>query len=331
MVNTIEGVSENEEEFFMLSVPVKGCPDLQSALDRVIEDERIVSPCFAESLGRKIDTRKRARIGELPDFLVIHLKRFEYDLETWTRYKVNERFEFPAEFDFAPYTSHPDDGASIYRLSGVIVHDGHAEGGHYYSLVTINDRWFCFNDTEVSEFPQSHFGSIVYGHAGDEMSYGPSAYLLFYTRTGTEFRNCLTDREVSESIPSSLKQIIDNENKLHVHDEAVFALPITQFVLRHVTDLRVLLLYYTNVILHSKSSTWVSFVIDRIVNEIRTTEAVDFVLGFFANYATIIFTAFGYCQSEEILDGLSAFVCELLPRCGSNSSISLIGHFIDQI
>jgi hypothetical protein len=333
MVNTIEGVSEtftseNHEEFFMLSVPVKGCPDLQSALDRVVEDERIISPYFAESLGRKIDARKRARISELPDFLVIHLKRFEYDLETWRRYKVNTRFELPEEFNFGPYTRQPDADNQNYRLTGVIVHDGHAEGGHYYSLVRLDGRWFSFNDTEVSELSPAHFETTVYGNSADEMAFGPSAYLLFYTRIGTE-TGCAA--ALAEAIPADLRGAIEGENQLYVHDEAVFSLPVTRFVLRYVSDLRVLLLYYTNVILHSKNSTWASFVIDRIVSGLRSTDAVDFVVDFLAANISAVFPAFKFCASEEILSGFSTFLCDLLPKSSSPETLVIIGYCIDHM
>jgi ubiquitin C-terminal hydrolase len=336
MVNTIEGVSEaftseNHEEFFMLSVPVKGCPDLQSALDRLIEDERIISPYFAESLGRKIDARKRARIAELPDFLVIHLKRFEYDLETWRRYKVNNRFELPEEFNFAPYAAQADGGDQSYRLTGVIVHDGHAEGGHYYSLVRVDGRWFSFNDTEVTEFSPAHFETTVYGNSADEMAIGPSAYLLFYTRIGIEVGFTVPDTTLAEAIPAALREAIDRENQLYVHDEAVFSLPITRFVLRYVSDLRVLLLYYTNVLLHSKNSTWASFTIDRIVSGLRTRDTVDFVVEFMADNISSAFDAFKFCANEEILLSFSTFLCDLLPKSTSTATITIIEHFIDHI
>jgi len=34
-------------------------------------------------------------VQELPPFLIVHLKRFEFDFETMTRRKLNDKFEFP--------------------------------------------------------------------------------------------------------------------------------------------------------------------------------------------------------------------------------------------
>lgn len=41
---------------------------------------------------------------------------------------------------------------SKYRLSGVLVHSGSAESGHYYSFIKVGEKWYEFNDKYVSEF-----------------------------------------------------------------------------------------------------------------------------------------------------------------------------------
>lgn len=43
----------------------------------------------------------------------------------------------------------------IYQLTGVLVHSGSANSGHYYSYIKEREgecRWLEFNDTKVSEF-----------------------------------------------------------------------------------------------------------------------------------------------------------------------------------
>ena len=69
--------------------------------------------------------------------------------------KFNDYFEFPRQFDIAPYTvqglakvegevisddtDEPekclDTQCTKYRLIGVVVHSGQASGGHYYSYI----------------------------------------------------------------------------------------------------------------------------------------------------------------------------------------------------
>jgi ubiquitin carboxyl-terminal hydrolase 9/24 len=119
----------------------------------------------------KVDTVKRTCFKKLPPILAIQLKRFDYDWERETPIKFNDYFEFPRELDMEPYTvqglakaegkysffrflifmliklgmpvideSAGDDfkstnGDTRYKLVGIIVHSGQANGGHYYSFV----------------------------------------------------------------------------------------------------------------------------------------------------------------------------------------------------
>lgn len=46
----------------------------------------------------------------------------------------------------------------LYKLRGVLVHSGEANGGHYYSFIRgqpdekRQEGWFKFDDTDVSEW-----------------------------------------------------------------------------------------------------------------------------------------------------------------------------------
>lgn len=93
-----------------------------------------------------METLKRTCLGSLPPTLVIHLKRFELNYDTFLKQKVNMRCEFPMELDVFPYTveglTAAEAGGSprnaptcVYQLKGVLVHAGTANSGHYYSFV----------------------------------------------------------------------------------------------------------------------------------------------------------------------------------------------------
>lgn len=56
------------------------------------------------SCNDKVDALKRCCISRLPDNLIIHLKRFEFDLEAMKRIKLNEYCVFPNTLDMEPYT-----------------------------------------------------------------------------------------------------------------------------------------------------------------------------------------------------------------------------------
>lgn len=91
-----------------------------------------------------------------------------------------------------------------YKLIGVTVHTGTADGGHYYSFIKERsnpnsqqqDRWFLFNDAEVKQFDPSQIDAECFGGEMTSKTYDSvtekyldfsfektnSAYMLFYER-----------------------------------------------------------------------------------------------------------------------------------------------------
>ena len=62
----------------------------------------------------------------LPDYLILVLKRFEFDLDTMMKVKINDRCEFPFDLDMLPYCQqssavHPQ-AYYEYTLRGTVVH-----------------------------------------------------------------------------------------------------------------------------------------------------------------------------------------------------------------
>lgn len=99
---------------------------------------------------------------KLPRTLMLHLKRFEFDLEKMRNVKLNDRCEFPMVLNMEPYTKEyiarqELDAANLrmsqdreeddlpryppeyyeYALVGIVVHQGSADSGHYYSFVKV--------------------------------------------------------------------------------------------------------------------------------------------------------------------------------------------------
>jgi len=57
----------------------------------------------------------------------------------------------------------------MYRLVGVLVHSGHAEGGHYYSYIrTESGEWVEFNDTLIQPFDPDRLGVEAFGGVEDD-------------------------------------------------------------------------------------------------------------------------------------------------------------------
>jgi ubiquitin C-terminal hydrolase len=150
----------------------------------------------------------------LPTNLIIHLKRFDFDLETLRRSKVTRRVEFPMTLNLEAYTKEglarqeaqpgteepPSTSADYdYELSGVLVHSGTTDSGHYYSYC--KDRtgqWYKFNDETVTPFAllpeamaEAWYGGEFTSYAWDphqgrqqarSVARPNSAYMLFYEK-----------------------------------------------------------------------------------------------------------------------------------------------------
>lgn len=50
-----------------------------------------------------VEITKQFSIKELPRTLVIHLKRFQFEVETMTRTKIYDKFVYPNELDMSKY------------------------------------------------------------------------------------------------------------------------------------------------------------------------------------------------------------------------------------
>ena len=148
-----------------------------------------------QTVARLTSWNYRSCLKEIPDDLIFHLKRFDFDLTTLQRNKINDYFSFPDTIDMQPYNveylndpEHNND-PDLFTLVGILVHSGTAETGHYYSYIRQDQKdgssWLEFNDTEVNPFDPSKISDYCFG--GPEFRGGEgkfnSAYMLFYRRT----------------------------------------------------------------------------------------------------------------------------------------------------
>lgn len=195
-----EHISEREDSSFSIQCEVKNKKTLEESLQLYVQGEILDgdNKYKCSTCDNHVDAIKRACIKELPRNLILHLKRFDYDMDTMRRIKINDRFEFPSRLDMEPYTidyltrkEQAQDGAVSspttaqmpeqdksaafqYNLVGVLVHTGTADSGHYYSYIKDrtssssgspddNTRWYHFNDSRVDEFDVSELPSKAFG------------------------------------------------------------------------------------------------------------------------------------------------------------------------
>ncbi|KAF9917165.1 hypothetical protein BX616_001769 [Lobosporangium transversale] len=233
-----EHVSQREDSFFSIQCEVKNKKSLEESLQLYVQGEILDgdNKYKCSSCDKHVDAIKRACIKELPQNLILHLKRFDYDMDTMRRIKINDHFEFPMRLDMEPYTldylarkeqvqeggsaspsTQPISGNSNaaafqYNLVGVLVHTGTADSGHYYSYIkdrernsfgSENERWYFFNDSRVEEFDPSDIPAKAFG--GTEfIPMDASPYLKSQSRSTTKpYSAYMLFYERSDIVPSA--------------------------------------------------------------------------------------------------------------------------------
>lgn len=212
-------------------------------------------------------TSHRACIKDIPDNLIFHLKRFDFNLRTLQRSKINDYFSFPATIDMQPYTidhlsgTSPQGKADVFELVGILVHSGTAESGHYYSYIrerpssAAAPSWVEYNDDVVSQWDPSLMESSTFGGSDNRSLYDVngitydksySAYMLFYQRSSS--LSLEEEAMFMANIPAPLhvdmdpmlKEAIDTENTMILRRHCLFDPSHTAFVQQCFNQARVL-------------------------------------------------------------------------------------------
>ncbi|CAF3335952.1 unnamed protein product [Rotaria socialis] len=278
-----------EEDFTLLSVDIRHSQNLKESLEQYVIGELLDGPnaYFCEKCNKKVDTIKRTCFKKLPPILAIQLKRFDYDWERETPIKFNDYFEFPRELNMEPYTvqglakaegmtvmdeTTDDDpklpttnsnGDTRYKLVGIIVHSGQANGGHYYSFVQNKEElnspdlphWYKFDDTDVSdckmdedeELRSQCFGGDYPAQSFDQPVMKRqrrwwNAYILFYEKISNDesnpdnsLVNALTQLQLydqTQRMPLSVQRSVRKQNIKFLHNRIHFSPEYFHFMKR---------------------------------------------------------------------------------------------------
>ena len=218
------GLKTNREEHFMnIDCQIRGKSDIHEALATLCEVEVMEgdNKVNCERCKKNTDTVLQTAISKLPNMLVLSLKRFDLDYNTFETVKINSRCSFDQTLNMKRYTleaaekleqaekgdvggADESDGAAMavdgirespttdtavmvnaeddplsslpdedyeYKLAGVLIHAGVAQGGHYYSFIrdrtrsqskatlgndaaadVSDDKWYRFDDEDVTPF-----------------------------------------------------------------------------------------------------------------------------------------------------------------------------------
>ncbi|KAI5863136.1 hypothetical protein GGS23DRAFT_568448 [Durotheca rogersii] len=202
-----EHISERLEPFSAIQCDIKGKASLEESLQAYVDGEILEgdNKYKCSDCDRHVDAVKRTCLKDLPDNLIFHLKRFDFNLRTLTRSKINDYFPFPPVINMQPYTvEHLSDSSQsakpdMFELVGILVHSGTAESGHYYSYirerptVDATPSWVEFNDESVASWDPSQMENACFGGPDYRPQYETgaayekvySAYMLFYQRSSS--------------------------------------------------------------------------------------------------------------------------------------------------
>ena len=186
----------NEFYYNNIQLEIKGFNNIEDSLKNYCKTEIMDgdNKINCEICNMKRTCHKRQILKSLPNILVIALKRFEFDYDSMVRIKLNSYFKFPFELNMKEYLIEENNEINTeYELTGITIHDGMADFGHYYDFIKAPDnKWYKFNDTRVKVFneddiPKEAFGDQNFDEKrereeeeGDDEE--NNAYILIYTK-----------------------------------------------------------------------------------------------------------------------------------------------------
>ncbi|XP_074564910.1 ubiquitin carboxyl-terminal hydrolase 8-like isoform X2 [Curcuma longa] len=168
LLNTLPEVYK----FGLLAKQPQESVSLYSCLEAFLKEEPLgpEDMWYCPSCKRHQQASKKLDLWRLPEVLIIHLKRFSYDI--FSNNKLEMFVDFPIhDLDLSGYLACKSKEPSKYQLYAISNHYGNMGGGHYTAYVyhEIEDCWYDFDDQFVLPTTEDNIKSSA-------------AYVLFYKR-----------------------------------------------------------------------------------------------------------------------------------------------------
>lgn len=303
LIHSFDGISteyhsEQKEIYTMLGLSLNKAKNIEEALDSLHNPDFFVgdSQYQAEGIG-KIDAKKTTYIDSLPPHLIIQLRRFEFDVNTWIRKKVDSQVEFPFQIDLSKHCYDKSEPQK-YNLDGIIIHSGTVNGGHYYSFIKRGEEWFEYNDSTVKKIDEKYLKEKSFGSTK-----GVSAFVLFFTKEGVE--------EIDDSeIPENIKDVISKESTQNMQCRLFCSSSYYQMMLQlsKSKDVKIqslvvkyLLTIFPHTIHYDKTNL--------LIEEIKKTENKEQFYSIICN--TPLVEALIKCPYNKMKDNLADFIIEI--------------------
>lgn len=224
ITNSKRGLDKNDDfvkdsidplYFFMLEV--EKLHSMKEGFEHFIKPKYLTgSDGYRIEKDKYIDAVNYSVISRIPPFLIIQLKRFEYNQTINDKKKLCHYYEVLNEINIAKYTENKEVEA-IYSLTGIVIHRGVAHGGHYISFIkSKKNGWLCFDDENVTEVSESE---VMQQASGIETS-NIAGYILFYRRENYYDIPCI-DLKSKYVLPEERRIEIETLNEENLQQQLV--------------------------------------------------------------------------------------------------------------
>jgi ubiquitin carboxyl-terminal hydrolase 34 len=84
----------NVEDFYVLSLEIKNLTSLSQCVEKMVEPE-VICDYYCNTCDKKVEEiHKYRKFETLPNILFIHLQRLVFDLETFSKIKLDNPINF---------------------------------------------------------------------------------------------------------------------------------------------------------------------------------------------------------------------------------------------
>ncbi|KAF8475252.1 hypothetical protein DFH94DRAFT_635391 [Russula ochroleuca] len=185
-LNRPDTVNIEDWQSLQLDIRHDSVHDIENALARISH----LLPVELSSSGSS-EASQQVLIEALPPVLVLHIKRFLYDVAADSIVKINKPVQFAPELEIPLGIMAPIAGKFTepvcYKLYGVLYHHGKSVGSGNYTVDVLHpngdsgngEAWLHIDDEVVSTLQHED----VFGGGGSERVDDRCVYMLFYCRT----------------------------------------------------------------------------------------------------------------------------------------------------
>ena len=215
-----------EESFTSLNIELNS-DSLLSSLEKSFKAETLEHENAYECVhcNKKVKATRKQSFLNLPNYLILVLKRFSYDAGSGMRKKINDRFAFDEKLDLSTFLHENLPGASqnsTFCLKGITLHVGNTDQGHYFSYIkTEGGLWVEFNDAEVDYVKKDSVFAKAFGDKNDSSL--PSAYLLVYEKEKIDLGRFLDQGVKGETSKMAQFEGVHRKNQELMIREIVFS------------------------------------------------------------------------------------------------------------